>query len=251
MESPLRRRWGWLASAWLVALLGMGCTGRIFVPPPAVYPAPDAGLFQPLPPQVYGNRIKNLLISQPLNDQELSQLTADAGSLPDLIDGWMAQPQWRQTMLLFFEEAFQQSQVTLTDYFDELHINFFPGFETTPAGLALLRDLQEMFARTALELMDEGAPFTEVVTTQRFMVTPPILSLMAYADATPTDDNLSFLSQHFWVNQMLGHVDGGFVLENTTPIAMTDSIDPASPNFMKWYDPTAPVNPAKAQCKEP
>jgi hypothetical protein len=41
----------------------------------------------------------------------LAAVAAPACSaLPTLIDGWMALPQWREKMLGFFQQAFQQTQ---------------------------------------------------------------------------------------------------------------------------------------------
>ena len=73
-------------------------------------PAP----FEPLPPAVYGTKVKDLLVGQPLTADELTALLAEPtaiGGLPTaiagLIDKWMAQPQWRVRMFGFFQQAFQ------------------------------------------------------------------------------------------------------------------------------------------------
>lgn len=74
--------------------------------------------FEPLPPAVYGTKVKNLLVGQPLTDDELGMLAKDANALPGLVDTWMGQPQWRTRMFGFFQQAFQQTQTTAADFDD-------------------------------------------------------------------------------------------------------------------------------------
>src|SRR5438132_684475 len=81
---------------------------------------PRAGAFEPLPPAVYGTKIKNILVGQPLTDNELAALVKDAGALPGLVDTWIAQPAWRTRMFGFFQQAFQQTQTTAADFDDQL-----------------------------------------------------------------------------------------------------------------------------------
>jgi len=46
-----------------------------------------------------------------------------------------------------------------------------------------LANLRESFARTALQLVQKGKPFTSTLTTRRFMLTPRLMMLYAYLDA--------------------------------------------------------------------
>src|SRR5439155_25872719 len=89
--------------------------------PPSKNPDPAGPPpFAPLPPNVYGQKVKNLLTGLALTDAELTRLSADPGSLPALIDGWMELPQWRERMLDFFKQAFQQTQTDINNYDDQL-----------------------------------------------------------------------------------------------------------------------------------
>jgi hypothetical protein len=210
---------------------------------------PDAGgaePFEPLSPNVYGTKVKNLLVGLPLTDEELTVLTADPGAFPSMIDAWMARPEWRDRMLVFFKQAFQQTQVSLLDYNDSLDFKFAkkPLFTATP----LLRSLEEMFPRTVLQLIDEKRPFTEVVTTERFMLNSSLMSLIAQGDAKPQDDDQKEVLAGFW---LLAKYPNLTFTEETTPIPLADSVNPASPNFMHWYDPKPVKVAAGDKCAQP
>src|SRR4051794_34503249 len=210
--------------------------------------APDmsATPFEPLAPNVHGTKVKNLLVGLPLTDDEQKSLTADPSMLPALIDQWMALPEWQERMLVFFKQAFQQTQVTLVDYNDSLNYKFTekPLYTATP----LLRSLEEMFPRTVLALMDEKRPFTEVVTTTRFMLNSALMSLLAQSDAKPQADDQKDVAAGFW---LLGKYPNLTFTEETTPIALEDSINPASPSFMHWYDPLPVKAAAGVKCAQP
>src|SRR5204863_9857693 len=72
--------------------------------------------FRADPPAVYVAKVKNLLVGLPPTDEEVSAVTRDAGALRGLIDGWIGMPEYRSKMLRFFELAFQQTQVSITDF---------------------------------------------------------------------------------------------------------------------------------------
>jgi hypothetical protein len=202
--------------------------------------------FQPLAPSVSGSKIKTVLVGQALTDEEVKQLTGDPHALASLIDSWIALPQWQTRMLDFFKQAFQQTQTSIADYDDQI------GHPTMPWNAVeqtrFVRSAEESFARTALQLIAEGRPFTEVLTTRRFMLNPPLMSALAFMDATPLGDDNKPINAALWlVRKYPGFT---FTRQTTTPVPLTDSIDPASPNFMVWYDPN-PYAGANAACVEP
>ncbi|HEY2899710.1 MAG TPA: hypothetical protein VGL59_03965 [Polyangia bacterium] len=244
-------------SAWpaFALILALGCSGR--TPGGAGSggggnaggPTAGGGMgadntpvpFEPLPPAVYGTKVKDLLVGQSLTADELMALLADPGALGGLIDKWMAQPQWRTRMADFFQQAFQQTQTTAADFDDQL------GLKTTNWNtldqVQFNQAASESFARTVMQLLDEGRPFTEVVTTRRLMLNPPLMAAIAFMDAAPQDDDGNALPKSWWLLKQYPALK--FTREATTPIPLTDSIDPTSPNFMTWYDPT-PYNGANA-----
>jgi hypothetical protein len=214
---------------------------------------PTVGPFVALPPNVYGSKVKNLLTGLPLSDAELAQLTASPNALPGLIDTWMALPQWRERMLDFFKQAFQQTQTDINDYDEQL------GRTTNPWNNAdkvkFVRAAEESFARTALELVTTNRPFTEVLTTDKLMLNPPLMSSYAAIDAMPQDDMDKPVVKSWWLRQKYptavfirtANLDAMGVPQ---PIAFEDSINPASPNFFKFFDPM-PYKGTNAKCADP
>ncbi len=197
--------------------------------------APDAAsTFVATPPAVYVAKVKDLLVGLPPTDAEIQTVTADPTQLKSLIDGWMALPEYTAKMKVFFELAFQQTQISIVDLADQV----FPrqadiNGATTPL---LVQNNEELFARTVLQLVAQGSPLTEAMTTQSFMMTPALMEFYAFLDAWQVDD--------------LGNVTDRFKAANPKltitaeasagPIPLAETLDPASPNYMHWYDPDVP-----------
>jgi hypothetical protein len=183
------------------------------------------------PPSVYVAKVKNVLVGLPPTDAEVQAVRADPSQLKSLIDGWMKLPQYQAKMMVFFELAFQQTQISIIDFADQA----FPrqadvNASTTPP---LVQNARESFARTVLELIAEGRPFTEAITTQRFMMTPALMELYAFFDVWQVDD--------------AGKVTDEFRLANPAqpltveaapgPIPISETLDPTSANYLHWYNP--------------
>src|SRR5947209_9759114 len=147
----------------------------------------DAGFtFQPDPPTVYVAKVKNILVGLPPTDDEIAKVTADPSALGSLVDGWMAMPEYQAKMMVFFELAFQQTQITAADFTDMI----------PPTGLGvggqiplLLQNLRESFARTTLALVAAGRPLTDAFTTKQLMMTPALMELYAFLDTRHVADN--------------------------------------------------------------
>jgi len=203
--------------------------------PPGVLP------FQADPPSVYVAKVKNILVGMPPTDEEVKAVEADASKLKSLIDGWMAMPEYQDKMLTFFQLAFQQTQVSIIDFSDQT----FP----RPADISpftaplLVQNLKESFARTVLELATEGRPLSEAMTTHTFMMTPALMEFYAFLDAWQVDD--------------MGRITDRFRTDNpgltvtvsaaSGSIPIEDTLNPASPNYMHWYNPDVGI----AQKNEP
>ncbi len=74
--------------------------------------------------------------------------------------------------------------------------------------------MKESFARTALELVSEGRPFTDILTTDRFMMTTALKSLYMQIEMPYDIHTMTFQFNH----------------GSRPPIE--ESIDPQSPNYM-------------------
>ncbi|HWE27821.1 MAG TPA: hypothetical protein VHB97_07455 [Polyangia bacterium] len=194
--------------------------------------SPDAGMvFQPDAPAVYVAKVKNILVGLPPTDDEVAQVTADPSALGKLVDGWMATPEYQDKMMVFFELAFQQTQITAADFTDSI----------PPQGLGvggqiplLLQNIRESFARTVLSLVTAGRPITDAFTTHQLMMTPALMELYAFLDTRRLDDNAKVADALVKNNPMLKSVT---VEASLGPIAIADTLNPASTNYMHWYNP--------------
>ena len=191
------------------------------------------GGFTPDPPAIYVAKVKNILVGLPPSDAEVAQVTADPKALGALVDGWMKTPEYQQKMMVFFELAFQQTQITAADFIDMIPPN---GLGAGRAVPLLVQNARESFARTVLAMIDEGKPFTDTFGTRRLMMTPALMELYAFLDARRIDDDAkvtdSFAAAHPGMKIVMETAQG--------PIPIADSINPASPNFMHWYTPDLP-----------
>lgn len=191
---------------------------------------PDAGHpYEAVSAAAAVRKVKDLLVGLPPTDSEIAAVSADAGALPGLIDGWMKLPQYQEKMKVFFELAFQQTQVTTANLVDLV----------PPQGLSgtalpmLVQNIRESFARTVLELDAEGRPFTDAFKTHRFMMTPALMELHAFLDSRHVDDTGKAIDEFVKAHpsaQLVIQLDAGAV-----PIEQ--SVDPTSPNFLRFFDP--------------
>jgi len=194
-------------------------------------PSMPALPFQADPPAVYVAKVKNVLAGLPPTDDEVKAVEADPTQLRALIDTWMALPQYQQKMQRFFQLAFQQTQVSIIDFADQAYPRQAESNPSTQASL--VQNATESFARTVLELVAEGRPFTETVTTHRFMMTPALMELYAFFDAWQVDDASKVTDSFKKANPTLSISVGA----TQGPIPMTQSLDPTSANYMHFYDP--------------
>ena len=174
---------------------------------------------EPLPPSSALRKIKSTLTGLGPSDAELAAVTADPTALRGLIDTWMASPEFQDKMVLFFQNAFQQSSLAVLDF--EFQLRKRPGAFDLPydtfgdsAFPLLFQNLKENFARTALQLIAEGVPFTDVLTTRRFMLTTALKSLYMQIEM-PYD----IRTANYRYNQ-----------GSRPPIEQT--LDPNSPNYL-------------------
>ena len=135
-------------------------------------------------------KVKGLLTGLAPTDAEVEKVTASgAAGLQELIDSWTHgaefQPLFRERMVFFFRNVFQQVGFTPTeDFKPQLLEN--GGFDFGPFGaravgddayFRLIQNIEDMFAITAWTLLVEDKPFTDVLTTQRYMMTTALKSL--------------------------------------------------------------------------
>ena len=216
--------------------LGGACSSKDAAPASGA-PAPSgsspAPTFEPSPPEVYVAKVKTLLVGSAPTDAEVAAVKADPTALGGLIDGWMTTPEYEKKMLGFFATAFQQSQVVPSDFATQMPgVNGQLGNNGSTVSRLLL-SLRASFALTVWQLIQEGRPFSEAMTTQRFMMTPPLMMLYAFLDEHHVDDASKIQDRIVTADPSFSFSVGAA----QGPIPITETLDPQSPNYMHWYLP--------------
>jgi hypothetical protein len=196
----------------------------------------DATPFVAVTPATYVAKVKNVLVGLPPTDDEVKAVAADPSQLRTLIVSWMKLPGYGAKMRRFFELAFQQTQVSAVDFSDQT----FPkqiGINTTTTPL-LVQNAQQSFARTMLALIDAGRPLSDATTSNQLMMTTALEELYAFLDVWQVGDD-GTVTDLF----RKAHPKQAITVEAAQgPIPIAQTLDPASPNFMHWYDPDVATN---------
>lgn len=195
--------------------------------------------FAPLTPAAYVAKVKGLLTGDPATADEVSRVESAPESLQTLIAEWQKSPGYRRRMLSFFTMAFQQGDVTAA-----MILNASP-FQQGPLDPRIIQNMRESFGRTALALVESGAPFTEVLTTRRFMVTPALALALAWLDERQSGDGGGVADA---LNEELGPAARYEMLPDEQ-IPLDQSTNPAHENFLRFHSPQ--VAAATGDCRKP
>jgi hypothetical protein len=182
------------------------------------------------PPSVYVAKVKNILVGLPPTDAEVAAVVADPTALPSLIDTWMALPQYQQKMTVFFELAFQQTQISEANFVDIAPPNGLGNGRQIPL---LVQNATESFARTVFDSTTHGAALTDSFTTKQLWMTPALMQLYAYFEGHQANDLGQIADTFAKANPTLT-----FTLEASAgPIPIADSLTVGGPNYMHFYNP--------------
>ncbi len=142
-------------------------------------------------------KVKNLLTGMAPSDADVALVTAQGpAGLQQLIAGWMTsepyQTALREKMVAFFRNMFQQTGFIPQEDF-KLQLLEGGGFDfggnTRTVGddafPRIVQNLQDSFALTAWQLVQEGRPFTDTLTTNRFVMTTALKSLYIQVEMPP------------------------------------------------------------------
>ena len=185
-----------------------------------------ANKFVAVPPAAYAAKIKNLMTGAALTDAEFSSLGATGANLGTLIGQWAKTPQWQTRLLQFFTVTFKQGQVADASYSDYFGTD--QSYRFANNGVTRLASAaDEMFGRTAVATVNAGQPFINLLTTRTFMMNTALKVLTTLRDAELSRTNWFSAEYPNYVARR----------ESTSPIPVSQSIDPASSNFGVWYDP--------------
>src|SRR6266851_4229010 len=210
---------------WAAALCA--CTGKLDFSAPAISSGPPL-LYEPLSAAASAGKVKNLLVGLPPTDVEVAAVAADPNAMRDLIGQWAQTPQYTAKLQSFFAHAFQQSQVVSQDFVDQLG--------PTAQGridARLLANLVESFARTAVALVQQGSPFTDTLTTRRFMLTPRLMALYAFLDALQVTDSGATTDLFHKANPTFSFT----LTAKRGVIPLSQTLDPSSADYLVFYAP--------------
>jgi len=198
--------------------------------------------FEPVPARIYVAKVKNLLLGLPASEEEIGAVEKDPAALQDMVDAWFVRPEAQAKLGTFFSKAFQQTQISQNDFFDQLSVD-------NLTNLPMFAQAQESMSRTALKAIADGKPFTETVTTHTFMMTPTLMSLYLALDqaqvddagkqtqSLPMPDGTISTTQAFWLTYQ-PPLDPAAMPVVPNNIPLSETLDPASPNFMHFAVPS-------------
>ncbi|MCB9524570.1 MAG: hypothetical protein H6702_14515 [Myxococcales bacterium] len=140
--------------------------------------------FDPTPVAGAVAKVKTLLTGLAPTSEEIAAVQADPAALRGLVQGWTETPEFQVKLADFLTVALQQRlQAEDIEQFDRL--------QRHRSRNALFRKvMEESFVRTALDLIERGQPFTQVLTTRTWMVTTANLVLLRYPDQPTADKRL-------------------------------------------------------------
>jgi hypothetical protein len=189
--------------------------------------------FEPVPARVYVAKVKNLMLGLPATEEEIAAVTADPTALHGMVDAWFVRPEAQAKLGTFFGKAFQQVQISQNDFFDQLSVD-------NLGNLPMFAQAQESMSRTALKTIADGKPFTDTVTTHTFMMTPTLMAMYLAIDQSQVDDANKLSMSLPMPDGTLSTTQAFFVTyREEGPIPLTETMDPASPNFMHFAAPMA------------
>lgn len=192
-------------------------------------------------------KVKGILTGQAITDAEVARVMSEGqAGIKALVRSYMEDSAtsgaFRDKLLFFFRNAFQQTGFLPTeDFQNQLLPNGAFDFMGGQRALGddafprLVQNLEDSFAITAWQIVQEGRPFTDVLTTQRFMLTTALKSLYLQIEA-PNDRAFGRAAASADVVSWKIDYSG-----NAIPIEQT--LDPTSPNYMV-FDDQPPVAPA-------
>ena len=192
---------------------------------------PPGAPFEAVGPSTFVPKVKNLMTGLAATDAEVQAVVADPNALRGLIDQWMALPEFQGRMLDFFRNAFQQNQVVLGSLMANLGLNF----QVNPAiQKQLERNIMDSFPMTVWEMVKAGQPLNTAVTTNQYMMTTAMMSLLSYADDLNVDDKGKTTNRP---NLRTAIPATGFTIDPNSTATLAESLNPASPNYMIWKLP--------------
>lgn len=174
---------------------------------------------EPVNVRVALRKVKGVLTGLAPTEEEVQAVATapdPSEALKGLIDVWTSpdHPEFygffKDKLITFFTNAFEQKGFAPTEDFKGQLLEY-GGFDLNPLYIygddafpKLVQNLEESFARTAVYIMEQGQPFTDVLTTRTYMMTTALMSLYIQIE-NPNDAPLgpgAFGGQEIWKWQL-------------------------------------------------
>jgi hypothetical protein len=198
--------------------------------------------FEPATARSTARKVKGLLIGSAPSDDDVNVVTnMGATGLRNLVNSWITAPEFRDRMVNYFRNYFQQQGFVATEDF-KIQLLQNGGFDFANSGtnaigddayVRLLQNLEDMFALTAWQLIADGRPFSDVLTTNRYMMTNALKTL--YLQIEMPNDQARGATRLAWKVDASG-----------TAIPIEDTLNPSSANYMVFSD-EVPVTAPRTQ----
>jgi hypothetical protein len=192
---------------------------------------------------VYVAKVKNVLVGLAPTDAEVTAVESDPRAFAPLVEAWMQRPEYAKKTMRFFQLAFQQTQVSSNDFADQVYGQLGRNPSSTPL---LLQNIEESFARTMVELTEQGRPLTDAMTTRTLMMTTALKELYAFLDVWEIDNEGNVFDRFREKNRGLPILVGA----SHGPIPLAETLDPASPRYMHWYNPDVATEEIFPKCQQ-
>jgi hypothetical protein len=194
--------------------------------------------FVPLPRESALAKVKDFLTGLAVTPEEQRLYLGHPLALGDLVDQWMQTPEYAAREQAIFHQLFQQetSVDNLAEHLD-INVNRVSGMDDRADG-RFLPSIPDAFTLTVTDLVAAERPFTEVLTTHTFMLNVPQMVTLAYLDAAPRDDEGGNLTS--WLSQKYPDLTLSTAWTGTQ-IPINQTLNPDSPNFMKFWLSEAPT----------
>jgi hypothetical protein len=142
-------------------------------------PTPEP--FEPTPTFSGLRKIKALINGGVPTTDEVSRVDVDPTVLRTLVTEWSTGPAFERKLADFFLVSLQQRlQAEDLTQFDRLR-------SSREYAQKFVSILEDSFVKTAIHMVNQGIPFTQITTTRTWMVTTANLILLLYPDQTGAD----------------------------------------------------------------
>ena len=150
---------------------------------------PDPNVAVPLDkvtlrPETYLRKAKGILIGLPPTAAELAQIKQDPTQLAALVKTWMLNPLYSKKLGWFLTNVLQSSdKVSRTSIASQIINSDAAGSLPVTNKLFIYDNITQYVQNTVMDIIAQDRPFTEIITTEQWQMTPALMSFFIASDA--------------------------------------------------------------------